>query len=129
MSTVSVMRYIPLAVAALLLIPVAFIVLLSLGSSSEPSSRIEGRTGISVSKFCAPGIVERYGLDRMNENQKASDLADGLLATGARITYVVCDPYSHDLAVIGLRGHGNRDLMWRVQDGVLALSSLVSTGR
>jgi hypothetical protein len=71
----------------------------------------------------APAI---YGLDQMNEHQK---VADGPLATGARITYVVCGPYSHDLAILGLRGHGSRDLTWRVQDGLLALASLVSTGR
>lgn len=29
----------------------------------------------------------------------------------------------------GLRGHGSRDLTWRVQDGLVALASFVSTGR
>jgi hypothetical protein len=120
-------HYIPHAVAVLILGAVAFVVILSV-ISYRPEPNTHSRTGILASESCAP-VVERYGLDRMNENQKARNVADGVLATGARIVYVVCDSSSHDLALIGLRNHRGQDLTWQVRDGLLALSSLVGTGR
>src|SRR6202521_77651 len=120
-------HYIPHAVAALILGAVAFVVILSV-ITYRPEPNTYNRTGILASESCAP-VVERYGLDRMNEHQKVRDVADGILAAGARIVYVVCDPSSHDLALIGLRNHRGKDLTWQVRDGLLALSSLVGTGR
>jgi hypothetical protein len=74
-------HYIPHAVAVLILGAVAFVVILSV-ISYRPEPNTHSRTGILASESCAP-VVERYGLDRMNENQKARNVAlSSLVGTG-----------------------------------------------